>query len=165
MHVTTLGIPVPDATDHTRLWEHFDGMADFIDVLLQTKPTITGWTAYAPAMSSSGGGLVATSTGRYRDIGDDREVEIRSTITVLGAAGVYNWALPSAPVAPTAAWDPLGVGTAVDVSASLRVGLTALFSGGANISMANSTARVGNTVPFAAAVGDTYSIRARYQRV
>jgi hypothetical protein len=123
------------------------------------------WTSYVSTMTSSGGGLVATSTARYRDIGMDREVEIRSAITTLGTAGVFNWNLPSAPASPLVAWDPVGVATAVDTSASLRVGLTSIYTGGSNVSMTSSTARVSNTTPFAAAVGDTYSLRATYPRV
>lgn len=123
------------------------------------------WTSYTATMTSSGGGLVATTTGRYRDIGMDREVEVRSTITTLGAAGVFNWLLPSAPAAPLVSWDPIGVATAINTATSLRVGLTTIYSGGSNVSMANSTARVSNTVPFAAAVGNTFSLKAIYPRV
>jgi hypothetical protein len=124
----------------------------------------TPWVSYTSTMASSGGGLVATTTARYRDIGNKREVEIRSTITTLGAAGVYNWSLPSTPVSPTASWDPLGTATVVDVSANIRAGLVAFYSGGSSVSMAGDTgARVSNTSPYAAAVGDTYSIKVSYE--
>lgn len=135
------------------------------DLAVALDPANAAWVVFACTMSSSGGaGLTATTTGRYRDHGDRREVEIRSTITAIGPAGVYNWTLPSAPVAPTASWDPLGTGTIVDTSANLRAGLTAVFSGGSNISLVNTTGgRVSNTVPFAVAVGDTYSLKASYE--
>lgn len=127
-------------------------------------PTDPQWVDYVSVMGSSGGGLVATTTARYRDTGNRREVEIRSTITALGSAGVYNWTLPSAPVSPAASWDAVGVASVVDTSGGVRAGMTALYSGGSNISMANGTGgRVSNTVPFAAAVGDTYEIKASYE--
>jgi hypothetical protein len=127
-------------------------------------PVDPQWVIYVTSLASSGGGLVAATNARYRDTGNSREVEIRSTITTLGAAGIYNWTLPSAPVSPAASWDAIGVGSVVDISAGLRAGMTAIYSGGSNVSMANGTGgRLSNTVPFTAAVGDTYMIKVSYE--
>lgn len=37
MHLTPLGIRVPDNTDSTELWTHFDNMADDIDALIAAR--------------------------------------------------------------------------------------------------------------------------------
>jgi len=41
MHLTPLGIRVPDNTDSTELWTHFDNMADDIDALIALRALAT----------------------------------------------------------------------------------------------------------------------------
>jgi hypothetical protein len=62
-------------------------------------PIVTDWQSYTPVMSRDGGATVtaATSTGRFRRVGDSIEVRIRTTFSATPTSGAnwYQWSLPS----------------------------------------------------------------------
>lgn len=66
---TTLGIEYPDSTDHTRLWEHFQTMAEDVDALiaaLQIRPSVRAYNTGGLTMANNTLTLIplqAESTG------------------------------------------------------------------------------------------------------
>jgi len=53
MPTTPLGITYPQSTDHTRLWEHLQALAESVDTLLTGQPTVRKATEVLTATSAT----------------------------------------------------------------------------------------------------------------
>lgn len=127
---TTLGITYPASTDHTRLWEHMQTMADDVDGLIDTDRDArdAAWTSYTPSIVGSSGGTWtagnATIACAYHRLG--RRVRIQGRITfgsttvVSGLTGSFRVSLPSGVPAVGIARPLFGVGDIVDTSVPAR---------------------------------------------
>lgn len=63
MPETAHGIVYPESTDHTRLWEHYQNLAESTDELFNTIPFIQfGHATISPASSNSGDAKITYPT-------------------------------------------------------------------------------------------------------
>lgn len=94
-----LGIVYPEAHDHTRLWDHFEDLAESIETAV-APPLFGAWTAFVPTWRNAGGvGLdIASGTleGRYKLLGKTVFGSIRWVRAADSNVGTayYTWDLP-----------------------------------------------------------------------
>ena len=156
MPTTASGIVYPDSTDHTRLWEHFEALAD------STETAITDtWATYAPALV--GFSLAAGAEHRYSRRGKTVRVQGAGLISATGSG---PWRVPLPLPARTFGGDrALGVwqGSRVGVN---NYGGTAILTGVSSSVMfiiSGSPAVVTNTAPATWAVNDPISWAVEYE--
>jgi hypothetical protein len=133
-------------------------------------PIVTNWQSYTPVMSRDGGAMViaATSTGRFRRVGDSIEVSIRTTFLMQPTSGAnwYQWSLPSG-ISIDFAKTPLSSAGAIvghgmtEQGLNNNIALAAYTRGATTVSAtANgaSTYYVNDSVPFAWGIGGAMTI-------
>lgn len=172
MGTTSLGITYPESGDHTRLWEHFETMAEDVNGLIDTtQQEFEGaWTSYTPVWSATAGAPAVGNgsiTGAYKRVGNIVHVRV---VLVLGStstigSGAYRISLPVA-----AKVGSLLSGLFKDASnGSARysgmVEITAATTGGDNMRIAatNSTGVVGSAAPVVPANSDELLISGTYE--
>lgn len=95
MGTTGLGIEYPDSTDHTRLWEHFQTMADDIDALITTLRTPPSVRAYNNAGVAPANGVLTLVPLQAESTGMKTVAAMHSTVTnnsriIASVNGVYH---------------------------------------------------------------------------
>lgn len=95
---TNFDWPYPGSTDHARIWEHIQALADAADATLGSA-----WSTYTPVWTAGTTnpvlGVGGTLTGRYRVVGKTANITI---VMVAGAAttfgfGGWRFSLPFTP--------------------------------------------------------------------
>lgn len=173
MGTTGLGIVYPDNGDHTRLWEHFETLADDVDGLIDTDrdardaatssytPVITGSTSGTATLSSS------TIIGAY--IRRGRMVRVWVEITLAGSPSITGSTngtlLFSLPVAAKSSHaQHVGSGIVLDASPSARYVTAVQLNGTTTVLMvrADTGATIAhNTITYAA--GDSLRFECEYE--
>jgi hypothetical protein len=169
MPTTSNGIEYPASGSHTRLWEHFETMAEDVDGLVTSLSG--GWQAYTPAWTSSGTQPVlnnGTLVGRYSKTGTIVRASARllmGSTTTYGTGG-YLISLPVA-AATTSSLFRVGSAYCRDASATSSGHFPAIcvIDTGTPTLVAffNVIAQVGQTVPFTWANTDHLSFTITYE--
>lgn len=91
---TPKGITYPSSTAHTRMWEHFQTLAQTADDAIGAL--IGPWTSYTPVVTGTGGNPVVTSAlGRWRRTGVNTASFQSQVVFGTGAGGgFYSQSLP-----------------------------------------------------------------------
>jgi hypothetical protein len=171
---TTLGITYPPSTDHSRLWEHFQELAEDVDTLIAADRAArdAAWTSYTPTITGSTSGTWTqgngTVTAAYHR--DGRKVTVQGTI-VFGSTssfasivGSLRVSLPSGVAAVGTSRPLFGAGDIIDTSASarwtyvLRIDTTTTFT-----LMRYDGAFAAPTSPMTWATGDTLDFWGVYE--
>jgi hypothetical protein len=165
---TSRGYVFPENTDHTRLWEHIENLAESIDDDITALTAAYG--SYTPVWSSTGTqpsvGTGATVDGKYLQVGS--RVYVRARI-ILGSSpsagsGVYRFSLPVTPKL-----DSILPFTFFDQSASAgytcvcRITSAATTGDNMRIYVAGQASSLGAAVPAAPAAGDVFILSGVYE--
>ena len=94
MPETEHGIVYPESTDHTRLWEHFQNLAESVDALFDSIPVIQA--------GISGQSAPAASSGGVSDVTVTFPKAFASTPRVTGTANSPWWTVTISNVSATA---------------------------------------------------------------
>jgi hypothetical protein len=168
MGSTSRGYTFPASTDHTRLWEHIETLAEDVDADISALMAALG--TYTPVLSATTTNpTMGTSTlaGSYIDMG--HLVMVRTVITIASGfsagSGVYRVSLPVAPKV-----NSLISATFFDQSASqyypghARCTLAATTGDNMRIGLAGSAAQLGAAAPVVPASGDIIILHGMYEK-
>lgn len=93
--------PYPDSTSDTQLWDHFEALADAIDldVVALINEVEGPWNSYTPSWVASVNPAIGDGTrvGRYRNAGKTVHINIQLTMGSTTTFGTGTWliGLPS----------------------------------------------------------------------
>lgn len=150
---TAKGLPYPESSDHTRLWEHIQNLAAAVDALFG------GWTSWTPTWTTSTGANLpsfgnATFDCQYAVIGKTvlgrMDIAFGSTTNFGGGSGSDNWVF-TVPVAAAGSSGSIGFWEANDSSVS---GTRVVGRGRLNAS-GNFSVEISTGEPSAFAVGNS----------
>lgn len=102
MPTTPQGIEYPDSSGHTRLWEHFQALAESVDDVVTPLVALDNpWTTYVPVWTASTTNPVlnnGTIVGRYTTLGKTVYFRVIITMgsTTTYGSGQYSVSLPVA---------------------------------------------------------------------
>lgn len=160
---TSRGYTYPQSTDHNRLWEHFQELANDINTDVDT--IFTAGTSYTPVFTTGSGtpslGTGGIARGRYKKIGRTVHLNVYALFGTSPNFGTGGFFL-SAPFAAATVTDMTWNGSAY--FRDLSAGGSGHFSGYCRIDSAasvvqfygggSSVAQVSSANPFAWAAGD-----------
>ena len=167
MPTTSRGYVYPASTDHTRLWEHLQNLANSVNT--DVTNLLGAWTAYVPVLGGTSWAIGNGSTlGRYKLLGKTcffrAQVTIGST-TTKGTGGTQ--ATVSLPVAAHASMEQQCSGSYLDVSGPARGSVIGLILAGNNFASMYAGGAIGTGLvaaqPITWATGDTFTIHGTYE--
>jgi hypothetical protein len=174
---TTLGITYPSLTDAPEGPAQMQTLATDVDTLIAADRTArdAAWTLYTPTITGATAGTwtagTATISTYYKRIGRTVFLQGRitwgSTTSLAGVSGSLRVSIPGGitPASGAAGQRSLvGVGAAIDASASSRMICGALIESGGTISLMRYDGTfIQPTIPFTWATGDILDFEATFE--
>ncbi len=161
--------PFPESTDHTRLWEYFQSLAEAVDEDRQSIDD--AWTSYTPVFWTSSGspslGAGGVARGRYKKIGRTVHASLYAIFGTSPNFGTGGFFL-SAPVAAATVTDMAWNGSAYfrDASGSGSghyTGYCRIDSAASIISMYQASTQVAAAHPFTWVATDFMRLSLTYE--
>ncbi len=163
--------PYPDSTSDTQIWDHFEALADAIDldVLQLINEVEGGWNAYTPSWVASVNPAIVNGTlaGKYRNAGRTVHFNIQITMGASTTYGTGTWliGLPSIGAVQGTSPGYAFSAHAIDTSATARYVLGCELDNTARVRLfvSGGSTMVGATAPFTWATTDILRISGSYE--